>query len=533
VSVQVLRRPAPWDAIVVGSGATGGWAAHQLARRGLSVLVLEAGADGPDLPADPPPLRARVTRKLDVVTGRRGIQAQCPSYWELDPDLFVRDTDHPFSTPEDAPFHWFRSRGVNGKMLTWGGIGVRTSDHDLLAPAQDGFGPRWPLSYADLAPHYDEIDAALPVYGEPDRLSALPDGRYVGSTRLTDAEQRFREVLRTRMPDRKVVASRGVLVRPSTRRNGEAGPPSLVRRAIRLGATLRSDAVVSHLTVGPDQRATGVAFVDRLTGRTHEIPARTVVLCASTLESTRILLNTGSAGHVAGFADSSGALGRYLMDHLGIIVSGYLPGDRDAPWTDGSGGPKNIIVPRFHNLDNRDGGAFLRGYGVFGGIGRHTTSAGLADRCSAGEVPFTLVAYGEMLPYAHNRVTLRHDRPDRWGIPTLHIECRPGDNERAMTEHMRRSLTELVEAADGRVDGDPYSFTPGGFVHEVGTARMGDSPDTSVVNPFGQCWDSPNVFVMDGAVWPGSPWQNPTFTMMAIAGRACDRLAQDLADGRL
>jgi choline dehydrogenase-like flavoprotein len=531
VTIELIERPMPWDVVVIGSGAVGGWASLQLSRRGLSVLVLEAGADGIDAAASNPRAH-RVLRLLDRLSGQRHVQSAIPSYWELDPDLFVLDSEHPFATPEDAPFHWIRSRGVNGRLLTWGGIGVRLSDHELLAPEQDGFGEPWPLRYSDLAEHYDEIDRYLPVYGDRDGLPQLPDGIYVGSPRLTDAERRFQEVVRGAFPGRDVIAARGVLARPSARQRGEAPPPSAVREATaRHGAVLRANAVVSHIGVSGDGIAHSVAFYDRLTGRSHEVSTRSIALCASTLESTRILLNSRSEQHPDGLGNSSGELGRNLMDHTALFVSGYAPGRRSAGWADGSGGPKNILIPRFHNLENSSAGEFLRGYGIFGGIGRH--APGERPDCAADEVPFTLVAYGEMLPRPENRVTIDPDVRDVWGIPNLHIACSFSQNEHAMRAHMLTSLHEMLDAAGARVVGAPHYFTPGSFVHEVGTARMGRDPATSVLNGFGQCWDVPNVYVMDGAAWTTSAWQNPTFTMMAIAGRASEHLAQQLVEGRL
>jgi choline dehydrogenase-like flavoprotein len=291
--------------------------------------------------------------------------------------------------------------------------------------------------------------------------------------------------------------------------------------------------VVSHIVVGDDGKASGVAFIDRLTRRTHEIRARAVAVCASTLETSRILLHSTSRHHPEGLGNSSGALGRYLMDHPGLYVRGFAPGDRDRPWTDGTGGPKNVMVPRFHNLENRAGGDFLRGYGIFGSLGRHPSTEDLRDLCEPDEVPFTLVAYGEMLPRAENRATLLRDRVDDWGIPVLHVDCAFSKNELSMRDHMVESIREMIGAAGGRITTPPAYFTPGGFVHEVGTARMGSDPKTSVLNPFCQCWDAKNVYVMDGAAWPSGAWQNPTFTMMAIAGRASDHLASELRAGNL
>jgi choline dehydrogenase-like flavoprotein len=215
------------------------------------------------------------------------------------------------------------------------------------------------------------------------------------------------------------------------------------------------------------------------------------------------------------------------MDHPGLYVSGFLPGKQDIAWQDGAGGPKNILIPRFHNLQNVAHADFLRGYGFFGEIGRHRTARELKDVCDAGEVPLNLIGYGEMLPRSENRVTLQREKLDSCGIPTLRIDCAFTDNEHSMRRHMLASVEEMVHESRGRFSGT-HHFERGGFVHEVGTARMGKSPRDSVLNGFAQCWDVPNVFAMDGAACPSGAWQNPTFTMMAIAGRACDHLATSL-----
>lgn len=533
MSFTVLKSAKPWDVVVIGSGATGGWAALQLGRRGLSVLVLEAGPDWIDAPIAQNALRLRAKQFVDGALGHRKVQSRIPSYWELDPDSFVLDTEHPYRTPEGKNFDWIRTRAVNGRLLTWGGIGVRISDYEFKAAERDGYGAAWPFGYEELAPHYDQIDSFFAVYGDQDGLPQLPDGQYVGSPRLTEAEHRFKEALAARFTDRQVIASRGVLARASSRPNGEAPPPSPLRAAVKQhGVSLRANAVVSHILVDADGRAAKIAFFDRLTKRSHEVSCRAVALCASTLESTRILLNSASPQHPDGLGNSSGTLGRNLMDHCAIFVTGSAPGDGAQPWNDGSGGPKNIMIPRFHNLDNKASGPFLRGYGIFGDIGRGPLPSRRRRGSDANEAPLGLVAYGEMLPRPENRVMLDRETLDAWGIPTLNVDCAFSSNEHAMIDHMLASIQEMVDVAGGRV-GAPHRFAPGGFVHETGTARMGSDPRASVLNAFGQCWDADNVYVMDGAAWPTSAWQNPTFTMMAVAGRASEHLAQRVIAKRI
>jgi choline dehydrogenase-like flavoprotein len=529
MSIELLKRATPWDVVIIGSGATGGWAALQLGKRGLKVLVLEAGPDEMDAPEAPPEFATKARRFFDRALRRRRIQSRHQAYWELDPRLFVLDREHPYEVPQGKDFHWIRTRSVNGRMLTWGGVGIRTSDHEFNAPREDGFGEPWPFGYDELKPHFDDVDEFFPVYGEPDGLSVMPDGKYVGAVRLTDAELELRSAVSTKLK-RPVVSGRGILIRPSARTLGEAAPPSAVRHAVRsFGVSLRPNSVVSHVLVGADGRATGIAFVDRLTKRSEEVRARSVVLCASAIESARILLNSRSQHHPDGLGSSSGTLGRYLMDHPGVAAVGFVPGRRNQTWEDGFGGPKNVMIPRFHNLTNKAGGAFLRGYGTFGMLGR---TKGKAPDCDADEVPFSLVSHGEMLPRAENRISLRPDKLDPWGVPTLLIDCAYSDNEHALQAHMEESLKEMVSLVRGRVTG-VYKYPPGAFVHEMGTARMGVDRRTSVLNGYAQCWDAPNVFVMDGAAWPSGAWQNPTFTMMALAGRACAHLVEELKAGNI
>jgi choline dehydrogenase-like flavoprotein len=253
-------------------------------------------------------------------------------------------------------------------------------------------------------------------------------------------------------------------------------------------------------------------FVDRTTGKETIERARVIFLCASTIESTRILLNSASARHPNGLGNSSGTLGHYLMDHPSIGVSGRLP-SADAA-IEPFGGAHSVCLPRFENLEHPRS-EFIRGYSIWGGAQRRHPA-----RPDSG-ARFLFHASCEMLPNHENRVTLDPDRKDAWGIPTVHIDCRYSENERAMLDHARNALHEMLEAADFQVERDDPVSTPGGWVHELGTARMGHDPRSSVLNGFNQAWDVPNLFVTDGASFPTSGSQNPTLTIAALTVRAC------------
>src|SRR5208283_5385863 len=311
-----------WDAIVVGSGATGGVAAQKLTAAGLRVLMLEAGT----------PVRGRGdygsfltngTKQLyrHFVSHRQDVQKSHPTYWATNPDFFVDDVDNPYSTPPDMPFRWIRSRRVGGRSLVWDAVTPRFSDFDFKAASRDGFGPDWPISHADLAPYYADLERFYGVHGARDGLPQIPDGDFRDPRPMTPAEVVFKERVERTFADRRVIISRGLWARRPPDR-GESlsrisSPATTLRAAHATGRmTLRSNAVVARVLVDADgRRATGVEFVDGLTLKTEEARAKLVVLCASSLESVRLLMNSTSTAHPAGIGASSGVLGRYVMDH--------------------------------------------------------------------------------------------------------------------------------------------------------------------------------------------------------------------------
>lgn len=545
-----------WDAIVVGAGATGGMAAQRLSARGLSVLVLEAG---PQVSARRAygTLATNLSRQMyrHYVTRRQSVQERHATYWTTNPDFFVDDVDHPYTTPPEQPFRWIRGRQVGGRTLTWDGVTPRFSDYEFQAARQDGHGPDWPIRHADLDPYYSEIEELFGVHGSRDGLKQLPDGAFREARPLTPAEQVFKRRVEGKFPGRHVLASRGICAgrRPGSgdRHSRLSSQATSLERALQTGrVTVRPLSIVSKISLRPDgSGARGVEFIDGETRAVEEVLGRVVFLCASTIETLRILMSSEDAAHPGGLGASSGVLGRYLMDHLASNVYFHLP---DVPSSGGTydlRGSDSILIPRYQNLGQQDAG-HLRGFGFWGGIQRIGLPAFLQKK--PGEAFGFLCARSEALPHFDNRVTLNAEVRDQWGLRVPHIACgwRPEDLQ--IGDAARSGAIEMIEAAGGRVadltdlvhmplvggfiskmQKEWLRSTPGLFVHEVGGARMGTSPKDSVVNPYNQVWEAPNVFVVDGACWPSSGWQNPTLTEMAITARAADHAALELRQGRL
>jgi choline dehydrogenase-like flavoprotein len=530
ITKHLANDTVPFDAVVIGSGLTGGWAAKELSEAGLRVLVLDAG----------PFVRAKDALDLGMWTAearrrssdRQAIQSRHPAYWTENPSLFVDDIDNPYTSSPQDPFVWIRGRQVGGKSLTWGGVTLRFSDNEFLAPLRDGIGPCWPLGYRDLAPFYDRVEELLRVEGSAEGLAELPDGRFSGLPRLTEAEREFKAVVESRWKDRHVIAGRGVPLECGMRNGGDrAWPPKTslnqtLCRALATGrAVIRPDSVVSHLVVDRRTARIGsVACVDRESGEAFEVFGRVVMLCASTIESVRIMQNSECDQHPRGVGNSSGLLGRYLCDHLVVHLAGSFCAQqgRDQPYP--KGGAHGIILPKFCNVA-RTNQRFTRGYGMWGAMGRGSNGT----EC---ESSWALHSLLEVLPQEENRIEIDQSRLDRWGIRVPHVVLRYSGNELQMKKDATESMLEMCDAANLKVEFSGCT-APGQYVHELGGARMGNDQATSVLNSFNQCWDARNLFVVDGSCFVTSGWQNPSLTMMAITVRACSFIVEEMRAGRL
>ena len=496
-----------YDAIVVGSGAAGSWAAKELTEGGLKVAMLEAGrsldADR-DFPAGAGLDGIGTVGRIRASIRGQRVQSHCPLFSETTKQFYVNDRMNPYTTEPGKAFLWFRGRQLGGRLHTWSRHAPRMSDYELKAATVRGDGVDWPLSYDDLAPCYDVVERTLGVHGTPAGIPNCPDGEFIGPAQTTRIEEAFLANVEKRRPDVRVTHGRTV-------KYDNSRVPLPIRLALATGRLdIRTDAVVSRLLIdGQSGKATGVEYVERLSKKTQKIQGRVVVLCASAIESVRILLNSRCAKHPSGVGGSSGNLGRYLCDHVAYaLVGGVSKEDVEpAPNEDGFDfASTGVYIPSFCESEGK---SFLGGYGIQVSIGRGIPMWGMA-------------AYGEMQPRYENHVSLDPTVKDAWGIPVARIQCSHSDNELNMVAHMKRKLPEIAVAGGLNVTKNHGAVAPpGGAIHETGGARMGDSPKNSVLNSRCQCWDADNVFVTDGACFVSSGFQNPALTMMALTVRAC------------
>jgi choline dehydrogenase-like flavoprotein len=546
-----------FDVIVVGSGATGSIAVKELTERGLDVLLLEAGREvtEEDFPTPPPapprPMGMGLAPRFKASIRGQHIQSRRAFFSDRTNPLLVDDRENPYTNERGhQPYLWIRGRVLGGRLHTYGRMLLRESEADFAGgPGRDP----WPISYADVAPWYDHVERFIGIYGNPDGLDQIPDSTFVGPGYLTAVERHFKATVEERWPERRVVSWR--YAAPNMKR-----VPLGILAARETGRlTTRTDAVVTQVTVDEKTgRATGAGFVDRLTKTEHHVTADIVVLCASTIESLRLLLNSRSTAHPDGLGNSSGLLGRYFMDQIPSLsfgqsttLKGWEP-DTTAPFDPVYPAAGGIYVPRFHNLEERTHAGFTTGFSFQGAMGRMP----VPDDHPA---MYGMMGYGEMLPRYENTVSLNARKTDRWGVPLPHITLSLTDDDRALLHEQVRSAREMLEYAgfrpnfngstlglDSRTvwpDADPISrmifrwgvkksLAIGAAIHECGGARMGSDPKTSVLNEFNQSWDVPNLFVTDASCYVTNGMVGPTLTIMALTARACEYIAREHAPAR-
>ncbi len=556
-----------FDAIVVGSGITGGWAAKELTQKGLKVLLLERGRNvrhGADYKTEHKPpweFDYRGQGERDLYREEYSIQSQCYAFGEATKDFFVNDKQNPYTHDDDKPYSWIRGYQLGGRSLMWGRQCYRLSELDFEANARDGVGIDWPVRYEEIAPWYDYVEQFVGISGQAEGLSQVPDGKFQPPMEMNCVELSLKEQIEKTFSGRTMTIGRtAVLTQPKGDRAAchYCGPCergcSTGSYFSSLSATLPAAVATKNLTIRPDSvvhsviydektdRASGVRVIDRNTREAEEFSAKVVFLCASTLGSTQILLNSSTPRFSEGLANSSGALGRYLMDHTYASgARGTFPGFEDKYYSGRR--PNGIYIPRFQNISKRHPD-FLRGYGFQGSAGRQGWSRGIEMQGFGADFKHSLRkpgpwqmnfwGFGECLPRWENQVELDDRKVDAWGIPLLKINATWSENERLIKKEASITAAEMLEAG-GAVDVVPVmeDTPPGLCIHEMGTARMGKDPKTSVLNRHNQCHDIPNLFVTDGSFMTSSACQNPSLTYMAFTARACNYAVEQMRKGNL
>ena len=556
-----------FDAIVVGSGMSGGWAAKELTEKGLKTLVLERGrmvkhGDYPTATQDPweLPYGNRITqetRRRKPVQSRTGYPSPANTHW------FVDDLDNPYV--EEQPFDWLRGYHVGGRSLMWARQSYRFSPMDFEANAKEGVGIPWPVTYDEIAPWYDKAEIFAGISGSLEGLPQLPDGKFLPPFDLNCVEVDFKKRLDEKLGRKLIIGRCANLTAPLTHnespQRGTCQRRNLCIRGCPYGgyfssvsATLPSAERTGNMTLLPNQivyeiiydndkgRATGVRVLDAETGKQTDYFAKIVFLCASALGSAYIMLNSTSSRFPNGFGNDSGELGHNIMDHnkpgnSNANVEGYL----DVAYTGRR--PNGFYIPRYRNV-GKDKRNYLRGFGYQGRAARSNYSRFndlplVGDELKKAALepgPWTLgmTAFGEILPYHENHARLDRDKKDKHGLPLLVVNAVVRDNERKMEEDMRNDAAEMLEAAGYKnvtVRSDSYNV--GNSIHESGTARMGADPKKSVLNKYNQVHACKNVFVTDGSFMPSFGCQNPSLTYMAFTARAADHAVSELKKGNL
>jgi choline dehydrogenase-like flavoprotein len=565
-STQNTTQDHSYDAIVIGTGITGGWAAKELTEKGLKTLVLDRGRDVKhgDYPTATKdiwefPYGGRATDedlKRQAVAARSGYAiTQASKHW------FVDDTEHPYT--ELHRFDWIRGYHVGGRSIMWGRQSYRWSDIDFTANAKDGIAVDWPVRYAELAPWYDHVESFIGVSGRAEQLPQLPDGKFLPPMDLNCVETHLQKTMADKFKRKLTIGRVAHLTAPLAHspQRGTCQYRNLCIRGCPYGAyfssnssTLPAAEATGNMTLRPNsiayeliyddakRRATGVRVLDTETNEHLEFTAKVIFVCASTFGTAHLMLNSVSKRFPNGFGNDSGELGCNIMDHhldvgAGALVEGYLEdyytGRR----------PNGFYIPRYRNLGSEKR-SYIRGFGYQGGAGRlgwtrlmldKSLGANLKEKAATpGPWYIRMGGFGEILPNHANRVTLDKTRKDKWGLPLLAFDAQLRENELKMRKDMADDAAEMLEAAGFR-EVKTYDRETGiGLgIHEMGTARMGKDPKTSVLNKWNQVHACPNVYVTDGSFMVSSACQNPSLTYMAFTARAVDHAVNELKRGNV
>lgn len=555
VVATTAKKNNTYDAIIVGSGISGGWAAKELCEKGLKVLLLDRGrnvnhGDYPTATKAPWEFPHRLSLSQED-RKRSYVQSRHYSYKEDNKHFYINDEQNPYE--EVKRFDWIRGDIVGGRSLLWARACYRWSDLDFEANAKDGHGIDWPIRYKDIAPWYDYVESFIGVSGNRDGVPVVPDGIFQPPFEMNCVEKDFKGKIEKAFGDRKVIMGRTANLTQPVKGRGQCQARDLCHRGCPYGAYFSTNAstipaayATGNITVRPHSlvnrvlydekkgRATGVEIIDTETKQTEEFYSTIVFLNAATVATTFILLNSTSSRFPNGMGNGSDQVGRNLMDHhKGLSFSALVDGFEDSFYYGRR--PTNIYIPRFQNIREQHPD-FLRGY-HFGGTGfRQRAQSDLPPGATFKEVisqlgpwQMSLYAFGECLPYSDNRVTLSKTKKDPWGRPQLSIDCAFRENENAMHADVIRTGKEMLESAgytNVAVNGS-ISF-PGNANHEMGTARMGADAKTSVLNSYNQMHEVPNVFITDGSFMTSSSCVNPSLTYMAMTARACDYAVKEL-----
>jgi len=549
--MQVIRPPKVHPVVVVGSGASGGMAAWNLTRQGINVVLLDAGT--------------KFDRSKYWTHVRPWEARERKARGEKEPQFYLDTKEQPYLTPEGKPFELIRVWGHGGKTNVWGRVSLRYSDLDFKGPAKDGWEIPWPIEYKDISPYYDKVDQLIGVYGGDDDSESLPGSKFFQPPPAMRCSERLLKKAFATLDIPVVAGRRANRTRPlngypACHYCGNCGSgcdvgasfcsaDHLLPDAIKSGKLeIRSNAVVARVLVDENGLAKGVQYFDRVTGKEHQVLAKVVVMGASAVDSTRILLNSKSEKHPNGIGNGSDVIGRYLCEQIRVHVSGYLTtlSGKEIVHDYGAGG-EHIYLPRFSH--RREGLDFIRGYGMQfwnsgsqpGNLPKIGTSVDGIGADFKREVKrrypawVELHPFGEALPYSHNRITVDQTNVDRYGVPRLRIDYAIGDNERKMADHMYDTLEEVGKRAGiewihfkrGELDNN------GSAIHEHGCCRMGEDPKRSALNRFNQMHEVKNLFVVDGSAFTSASEKNPTLTILALSWRATDYLGQLIKAGTL